>query len=109
MSIEIPYGYGAKIMNDITPKPRSIGYKVKRAKNLVEVNPIVKKWLEDWRSEQMACIKRMESSIINDSYDDACIATGRLKALTINKFSGLETIFNFYQQHTKESVDDPKL
>jgi hypothetical protein len=76
---------------------RSISAKLKHSKSAEESNLIIAVWHQAWHEEQIRYIRRLEYAIANDSYDDLCIATGRLKSLTTRKFRGLETILKHYQ------------
>lgn len=76
---------------------RSISTKLKNSKSREETDLIVAVWVQAWQEEQLRYVRRLEYAIANDSYDDLCIATGRIKNLTIRKFKGLETILKNYQ------------
>lgn len=55
---------------------------------------ILNDWSASWSSEQLTLIKRIESAIRSDDYDELCVACGQLKAVTEKRFAALPKIFD---------------
>ena len=71
-------------------KERSITQKLKRAWSKERLSEISDEWIAAWKKEQSGLIDRLGAAIEKDDFDEQCIATGELRAVTNKRFAGLK-------------------
>ena len=71
---------------------RSITQRLQRAKSPEARRAAVTDWAANWRNEQMGLIRDMERALKADDYDQLCIATGQLKAVSEKRLAGLARV-----------------
>jgi hypothetical protein len=78
--------------NQSTTQHRSITQRLQRAKSPEARRAVVTDWAANWRNEQMGLIRDLERALKADDYDQLCIATGQLKAVSEKRLSGLACV-----------------
>lgn len=71
---------------------RSISQRLKRAKSPAAKLAAATDWAKNWHHEQAALIRDLERAVSNDDYDQLCIVTGQLKAVTGKRFEALPKV-----------------
>ena len=73
-------------------KNRSITDRIKRCKNDQKRFEIALQWMDNWKAEQSKLCEKLSTSARINDYDEACICTGQLRAVTEKKFAALNNI-----------------
>lgn len=75
-----------------TPKTkrRTITQHIRRARSKERLLELAEKWINDWEAEQTGLIDRLGNAVARDDYDEECICTGQLRAITEKRFNGLK-------------------
>lgn len=73
-------------------KRRSIGERLNRAKSPEVKQEVARDWAADWAREQKLLIGKLEQAVKTDDYDQLCIVTGQLKAVTEKRFCALPNV-----------------
>lgn len=71
---------------------RSITQRLKRAKSPASKLAAASDWAANWQQEQTGLIRDLERAVADDDYDQLCIASGQLKAVTIKRFTALPKV-----------------
>jgi diphthamide synthase subunit DPH2 len=71
---------------------KSISQRLSNAKELQTKQEIALDWSANWQQEQAKLIMRLEHAIKTDDYDELCIVTGELKAVTLKRFEALPNV-----------------
>lgn len=71
---------------------RSISQRLKRAKSVESKQEAAQDWAANWQREQAGLIRDLEQAISNDDYDQLCIVSGQLKAVTEKRFDALPKV-----------------
>lgn len=84
---------------------RSISQRLAKAKSPESKEEAALDWAQSWEREQLALIAKLEQGIKHDNYDDLCIATGQLKAVSNKKFEALPKVITklIEAAHPRES------
>lgn len=70
---------------------------------------ILTDWSGSWKAEQLGLITQLEQAIKADDYDQLCIATGQLKAMSNKRFDALPNIFSkLTSDQANESEQSPQ-
>lgn len=80
------------------PPNRSISQRIKRAKSIETKREIIGDWANSWKNEQCSLIIRLGQAVKDNDYDELCIVTGELSAVTKKKFDALPNVFNLLMQ-----------
>lgn len=75
-------------------KRRSIGERLNRAKSPEVKQQAARDWVADWERDQKSLIAQLEQAVKTDDYDQLCIVTGQLKAVTEKRFNALPNVIN---------------
>tara|TARA_Y100000780_G_scaffold176831_1_gene161994 strand:- start:3058 stop:3315 length:258 start_codon:yes stop_codon:yes gene_type:complete len=75
-------------------KRRSIGERLNRAKSPEVKQEVARDWAADWAREQKLLIGKLEKAVKTDDYDQMCIVTGQLKAVTEKRFNALPNVID---------------
>ena len=75
-------------------KRRSIGERLNRAKSLEVKQEVARDWAADWEREQKTLITQLQQAVKTDDYDQLCIVTGQLKAVTEKRFNALANVID---------------
>ena len=76
------------------PQHKSISQKLKRAKTPEDKIKNILAWSEAWKKDTDVFIKRLESAIKQDDYDELCISLGRLKEDLTKRFTALPKVLD---------------
>lgn len=81
---------------------KSISQRLNTAKSLQTKQEIALDWSANWSQEQVELIKQLETAIKTDNYDDLCIITGQLKAVTLKRFEALPNVIKLLTEQTND-------
>jgi hypothetical protein len=73
---------------------RSISQRLKRAKSIESKMEAAQDWAANWQREQEGLIRDLEQAISNDDYDQLCIISGQLKAVSQKRFIALPKVIS---------------
>lgn len=76
--------------NTTKTKRRTITQHIRRARSKERLLELAEKWINDWEAEQTGLIDRLGNAVARDDYDEECICTGQLRAITEKRFNGLK-------------------
>jgi hypothetical protein len=71
---------------------RSISQRLKKAKSPEVKQEVALDWAANWQTEQLQLIQLLEQAVKRDDYDNLCIVTGQLKAVTQKRLEALPKV-----------------
>ncbi len=77
---------------------RSISQRLRRAKSLKVKQLTALDWATNWQQEQLQLIALLEQAIKQNNYDQLCIATGQLKAVSNKRFDALNNVLKLLSE-----------
>lgn len=84
---------------------RTITERIKRARTKERLLELTAEWVDKWETEQVELIRRLGNAIANDDYDEECICTGQLRAITEKRFTGLRNSVKELIRRIDEKTD----
>ncbi len=78
----------------MSAKNRSIRQRLARAGSPEVQLETALDWAAAWHREQSNLVRMLGKAIKDDNYDQLCIVTGQLKAVTIKKFAALPNVIS---------------
>lgn len=71
---------------------RSISQRLAKAKATETKKEVALDWAANWAREQMQLVTRLEKAVASDDYDQLCIVTGQIKAVSIKRLDALPKV-----------------
>lgn len=71
---------------------RSISQRLAKAKAMETKKEVALDWSANWAREQMQLVAQLEKAVAADDYDQLCIVTGQIKAVSIKRLEALPKV-----------------